>query len=113
MSSHRALNWPGLDLEIKGTVTATGADGDKRYLSFDSSVYQGDVIETWPASEIKIVLRYPEAYSLLDATTFLLGADAKLTLDELNYTEGLLRMSLDKGKFVFITGKDAATQVIT
>ncbi|NIR43495.1 MAG: hypothetical protein GWN08_05545, partial [Gemmatimonadetes bacterium] len=91
--------------EVQGTVTATGADGVKVTLGVGSSVYQGDVLETSADGAVNIVF--------IDGTTFALGADAKMVLDELIYdassNTGSSLMSMVTGTFVFITGEVATT----
>ncbi|MEE8189919.1 MAG: FecR family protein, partial [Kiloniellales bacterium] len=91
--------------EVQGTVTATGADGLKLPLSAGSSVFQGDVLETPSDGAVNIVF--------IDGTTFSLGGDAKMVLDELIYDAssdtGSSLMSVVTGTFVFITGQVAKT----
>jgi T1SS-143 domain-containing protein len=101
----------GADIEIgqvsgfSGDVTATGADGLKVPLGAGSSVYQGDVLETSGDGAVNIVF--------VDGTTFSLGADAKMVLDELIYDassqSGSSIMSVVTGTFVFITGEVAGS----
>ena len=91
--------------DSSGGVTATGADGLKVPLGAGSSVYQGDVLETSGDGAVNIVF--------VDGTTFSLGADAKMVLDELIYDaasqSGTSIMSVVTGTFVFITGEVAAS----
>jgi|GEM_PF-3196591 len=99
---------------LTGTVKATGADGTTVDLGVGSSVFQGDTLETSPDGSINIVF--------LDGTTFSLGSDTTMVLDELIYdpaqNEGSLVTSVVTGTFVFITGEiagmgDDAMQVET
>ena len=91
--------------EVEGTVTATGADGLKIPLTAGSPVFQGDVLDTSSDGAVNIVF--------IDGTTFSLGGDAKMVLDELIYDAaadtGSSLMSVVTGTFVFITGQVAKT----
>ena len=91
--------------EVEGSVTATGADGLTVELGIGSSVYQGDVLETSADGAVNILF--------LDGTTFALGGDAKMVLDQLIYdasaNTGSSLMSVLTGTFIFITGEVAKT----
>ena len=90
---------------VQGAVTATGADGLRVELGVGSSVYQGDILETSSDGAVEI--------TFLDGTSFSLGGDAKMVLDELIYdaasNTGSSLMSMLTGTFVFITGEVAKT----
>jgi Ca2+-binding RTX toxin-like protein len=95
----------GTVAEVKGTVFAIRADGTKVQLNQGDPVYQGDVIESGDDGAIKMLF--------VDKTTFALGDDARLSLDELVYNpatqEGQSQFSILKGVFVFASGQIAKT----
>ena len=62
---------------VEGTVTATRADGTQVVLATDTPVFQGDVVETGSGAAIGLVFN--------DDTTFSLGDNARMVLDELIY----------------------------
>ena len=89
---------------IEGTVTATRSDGSVVQLAIDSPVLQGDVLETGADSRLGVVFN--------DDTTFALGENACMVLDEFIYDpsthEGISAVSVVKGVFVFVSGQIAA-----
>ena len=91
---------------LDGSTTVTHADGSTEALVVGSLVYQDDIVATGAGSKVFMVFS--------DGTTFTLGANAEMVLDELVYkpAEGLgsLVVSVLKGTFVFATGKIAATK---
>ena len=88
-----------------GTVTATRVDGTQIMLATDSAVFQGDVLETGDGAAVGLVFT--------DDTTFSLGADARMVLDELVYDpdtgSGRAAFSVLQGVFVFVSGEIAAS----
>ncbi len=89
---------------IDGTVTATRSDGSVVQLAVDAPVLQGDVLETGSNSRVGLVFN--------DDTTFALGENARMVLDEFIYDpsthEGISAISVVKGVFVFVSGQIAA-----
>lgn len=89
--------------DITGKAFAVRTDGTRAPLSAGDSVYQGDVIETSDGGAINMVF--------VDQTTFALGGDARLALDELVYNpatqSGSSSFSIMKGVFVFVSGEIA------
>ena len=67
-------------------------------------MFQGDIIETADAGALAIVF--------IDETTFSLGEDARMVLDELIFDpasqEGSSSFSVVQGVFVFVSGEIAA-----
>jgi hypothetical protein len=90
--------------ESIGEATATRVDGTTVSLQKDSSVFQGDIIETDGGGAVAIVF--------LDETTFSIGEDARMVLDELIFDptslEGSSSFSVISGVFVFVSGDIAA-----
>ena len=90
---------------IEGTVTAVRADGTEVTLSKGSSVFSGDVLETGSGAAIGIVF--------VDDTTFSLGEEGRMVLDEMVYDpgtqEGIFKTSLVQGVFSFVSGQIAKT----
>lgn len=88
-----------------GGVFVTRADGTRVRLGVGDPVYQGDVVETVPGGAVNMVF--------LDKTTFALGDDARLALDEFVYNpatqSGSSGFSILKGVFVFASGQIAKT----
>ena len=95
----------GQVVTLDGTVTATRADGTQVVLAIDSPVFQGDIVETGAASAIGLLFE--------DGTTFSLGEDGRMLLDELSYDpdagSGSLAFSLVQGAFLFVSGEIAAS----
>lgn len=89
--------------ESIGEATATRVDGTTVSLQKDSPVFQGDIIETAEEGAIAIVF--------IDETTFSLGEDARMVLDELIFDptslEGSSSFSVIQGVFVFVSGEIA------
>lgn len=94
----------GVVEEILGSATARRADGTTVQLEQGSSVFQGDVLETGVDSALGIVF--------IDETTFSLGDEGRMVLDELvfdpNNLEGSSTFSVLQGVFVFVSGEIAA-----
>ena len=95
----------GVVAELKGTVFAVRTDGTRVNLKKGDSVFQGDVIETEKDSAANMLLA--------DKTTFAIGDEARLALDEMVYNpasqEGQSQFSILKGVFVFTSGEIAKT----
>ncbi|MBT5666731.1 MAG: hypothetical protein HOJ06_15435, partial [Rhodospirillaceae bacterium] len=88
---------------LVGNAYAVRIDGTRVLLSAGDSVYQGDVVETADGGAINMLF--------IDKTTFALGADARLALDEMvfdpNTHDGSSSFSILKGVFVFSSGQIA------
>ena len=88
---------------VEGTVTATRADGTQVVLAVDSPLFQGDVLETGSGAAVALVFN--------DDTTFSLGGDGRMVLDELVYDpdtgEGSSAFSVIQGVFAFVSGQIA------
>jgi len=84
----------------QGTVTAIRADGSRVTLQQGDQVYQGDVIETGGGGGIGM--------TFADGTTFSLGEEGRMVLDELIYDpetdEGKSAFSVIQGAFSFVSG---------
>ena len=85
---------------LQGTVTAIRADGSRFTLQQGDQVYQGDVIETGGEGGIGM--------TFADGTTFSLGEEGRMVLDELIYDpetdEGTSAFSVIQGAFSFVSG---------
>ena len=90
---------------ITGEVSATRADGTTVTLTVGANVYMGDVVATANSAAVSLVF--------LDESSFSLGEDGRMVLDELIYdpvtTEGSSAFSILQGVFVFVSGEIAAT----
>jgi Ca2+-binding RTX toxin-like protein len=89
---------------VEGSATATRADGTVVSLTKDSSVFKGDVVRTSGDAKLGIVL--------IDKTTFALGENARMAMNEMVYDpaaagQGSFFGSLLQGTFVFVTGEIA------
>ena len=88
---------------LDGAVSATRPDGTVVTLSVDAPVYQGDVLVTETGGAVGLVFN--------DDTTFALGENARMVLDELIYDpdsgEGSSLFSVIEGTFVFVSGEIA------
>ena len=95
----------GVATIVEGEVTATRADGTKVTLDVDSPIYLDDVLETGPDASVGLVF--------IDDTTFSLGSDARMVIDDLVYEPetggGFMNLSVIQGVFVFVTGEIAAS----
>lgn len=85
---------------MEGAVTATRAGGATVNLAIDDPVFQGDVLVTEAAASVGLVFN--------DKTTFALGEQGRMVLDELIYDpdtgDGSSAFSVVKGVFVFVSG---------
>ena len=87
--------------EMTGRVFAVRADGTRVELGTGDPLYQGDVVETAvDDSAVRILL--------IDQTTFALGPDARLALDQLTFNpqdhSGDVSFTMLKGVFIFTSG---------
>jgi hypothetical protein len=88
---------------LEGTATATRADGTEVTLTSGSAIFQGDVIETGSGASVGGVF--------IDTTTFSLGEDGRMVMDELVFdpenSEGTSSFSVVQGVFSFVSGQIA------
>ncbi|MGD8808427.1 MAG: DUF4114 domain-containing protein [Gammaproteobacteria bacterium] len=87
--------------EMSGGVFAVRADGTRVELGTGDPLYQGDVVETGgDDSAVRILL--------IDQTTFAIGPDARLALDEMTFNpqdhSGEVSFTMLKGVFIFTSG---------
>ncbi len=86
---------------VTGAATATHTDGARVTLGKDSVIHAGDIIETGAGASIGIVF--------MDKTTFAVGENARMVLDEMIFDPGNNNVSsvtsLMQGAFVIITGE--------
>ena len=97
-----ALGEPiGLVLEVTGEVLLVHADGTSEVASANMPVFVDDLVTTGPGGAVEIVF--------VDGTTFSLGANGQMRLDNLVFDPAGNNNGLDatvvKGSFVFITGQ--------
>lgn len=89
---------------VAGEATASHADGTKATLSQGALIYQGDVIQTGSDGKVSILFA--------DSSTFALGSDGEMVMDELVYDpkshQGHSLATVAKGVFVFVSGEIAA-----
>ncbi len=89
---------------ISGEAIATRVDGTKVSLTKDTPVYEGDIIETAADTALEVVF--------VDESTFSVGENARMVLDELVFDpstlEGASSVSVLQGVFVFVSGEIAA-----
>ncbi|MAO55042.1 MAG: hypothetical protein CMM61_05025, partial [Rhodospirillaceae bacterium] len=90
---------------LSGEVWVTRADGTRIQLKAGDQVFQGDNIETGPDGAIGVLLA--------DETTFSMGEDSQMVLDEMVYDpatqDGSLNVSVVQGVFTFVSGQVAKT----
>jgi Ca2+-binding RTX toxin-like protein len=88
---------------LEGSVVVTRTDGTQVQLELGDPVYQGDVLETGADGSIGI--------TLADTSTFSLGVDGRMVLDELVYDpvkqDGSATFSLLAGAATFLSGQIA------
>ncbi|MDV7340693.1 FecR domain-containing protein [Terasakiella sp. A23] len=89
----------------EGTVTVLRADGSSATLELGDALYQGDVIRTAKGASVGITFE--------DETTFSLGEEGEMVLDEMVYdpdtSSGSISASLTSGVFSFVSGQIAKT----
>ncbi len=90
---------------LSGAVFAVRADGTRVQLQVGSQVFQGDVLESGADGAIGVMLA--------DQTTFSMGENGKMVLDEMIYDPaaqtGSVSMSVVQGVFTFVSGQVAKT----
>lgn len=90
---------------VKGTVEVTHADGTKGVLAKNDPLHQGDVLSTTGDGSVGIVFT--------DNTVLSLGANGRITLDEVVYDPttkvGSFNASVVQGVFSFTSGEIAKT----
>ena len=90
---------------IEGEVWAIRADGERVQLELGDEVYQGDILESGPEGNVGVLLA--------DETTFAMGPEGRMVLDEMVYDpgtqEGSVSMSVLQGVFTFVSGQVAKT----
>ncbi|MSP82356.1 MAG: hypothetical protein EXQ94_05335 [Alphaproteobacteria bacterium] len=90
---------------VEGEAAATHVDGTRSALAVDSPVYQGDVLETGGGASMNVVF--------VDETSFALGENARMVIDELVYDpssgQGSAAFSMVEGLFVFVSGEVASS----
>lgn len=87
--------------EISGNVTLTKADGSVVVAQDDALIHQGDRIETGAGAKLGIIF--------IDKTTFAIGENARMVLNEMIYDPAGGQLSsvvtLLHGAFLFVTGE--------
>jgi Ca2+-binding RTX toxin-like protein len=90
---------------LSGVVFAIRPDGTRVQLEVGSQVFQGDVLESGADGAIGVMLA--------DQTTFSMGENGKMVLDEMIYDpaaqKGSVSMSVVQGVFTFVSGQVAKT----
>lgn len=91
--------------EAEGSVWAIRVDGSRVELNVGDPVFQGDVLESGPDGSVGVILA--------DDTTFSMGEDGQMVLDEMVYDpstqEGSVSVSVLEGVFTFVSGQVAKT----
>lgn len=91
--------------EADGAVWAIRVDGTRVELKVGDPVFQGDVLESGPDGSVGVILA--------DDTTFSMGEDGQMVLDEMVYDpstqEGSVSVSVLEGVFTFVSGQVAKT----
>lgn len=90
---------------VDGVVTIVRTDGTSVSAENGTSVFQGDTIETGEGAAIGV--------TFVDDTTFSLGEDGRMVIDELVYDSasktGAFKTALVQGVFSFVSGQIAKT----
>lgn len=93
----------GQATSVIGDVYIVRTNGAREKIESGDAIFQGDVVETADAGAVNILF--------IDKTTFALGEDARLAVDELVYDpsthHGTSTFSILKGMFVFSSGEIA------
>jgi hypothetical protein len=93
----------GLVENIAGQAFVTHVDGSRDPATNGTKIFQGDIIETEDGASIGIVFT--------DDTTFALGEDGRMVIDELIYdassNEGSAAFNVVQGVFSFVSGEIA------
>ena len=89
--------------DVVGSATATRVDGTRISLGKDAPIFEGDLVETGSDGALTILF--------VDQSTFTVGGDARLVLDELVFDasslSGQSSVSVIEGVFVFVSGQIA------
>ena len=92
-------------VNLSGSVFAVRTDGTRVELKEGDPVYQGDIIESSDDGAVGILLA--------DETTFSMGENGRIVLDEMVYDpatqEGSVNLSTLQGVFTFVSGQVAKT----
>ncbi|MGB0683430.1 MAG: FecR domain-containing protein [Magnetovibrionaceae bacterium] len=90
---------------LTGAVSIKRADGTQVQADESTDIFQGDVVITGPTASVGIVF--------VDRTTFSLGNEAEMVIDEMIYDpdaqEGSALISVAQGAFTFVSGQIAKT----
>jgi hypothetical protein len=90
---------------LNGEVFAIRADGSRVRLELGDQVFQGDILESGPEGNVGVLLA--------DQTTFAMGPEGRMVLDEMIYDpatqQGSVSMSVLQGVFTFVSGQVAKT----
>ena len=90
---------------LQGEVFAIRVDGTRVRLELGDQVFQGDILESGPEGNVGILLA--------DETTFAMGPEGRMVLDEMIYDpatqQGSVSMSVLQGVFTFVSGQVAKT----
>lgn len=90
---------------LQGEVFAIRVDGSRVRLELGDEVFQGDILESGEGSNVGVLLA--------DETTFAMGPEGQMVLDEMIYDpatqEGSVSMSVLQGVFTFVSGQVAKT----
>ena len=91
--------------DLSGSVFAVRVDGTRVELNVGDPVFQGDILESGPDGSIGVILA--------DETTFSMGEEGRMVLDEMIYDpgtqEGTVAISVLEGVFTFVSGQVAKT----
>ncbi len=91
--------------DVSGSVWAVRVDGTRVELNVGDPVYQGDTLESGADGSVSIIL--------VDETTFSMGEEGLIVLDEMIYDpgtqEGSISLSALEGVFTFVSGQVAKT----
>jgi len=95
----------GMVDNIDGAAFVLRADGMRETLLIGSALYEGDVVETGAGASLGLVFA--------DETTFSMGEDGRMVLDELVYDPdvgvGKMVLSVSKGIFTVVSGAISKT----
>ncbi|MEX2310896.1 MAG: hypothetical protein WD624_00435, partial [Rhodospirillales bacterium] len=90
---------------LNGEVFAIRADGSRVRLELGDQVFQGDILDSGPEGNVGVLLA--------DQTTFAMGPEGRMVLDEMIYDpatqQGSVSMSVLQGVFTFVSGQVAKT----
>lgn len=90
---------------LNGEVFAIRVDGSRVRLELGDQVFQGDILESGPNGNVGVLLA--------DQTTFAMGPEGRMVLDEMIYDpatqQGSVSMSVLQGVFTFVSGQVAKT----